>query len=79
MEKHDLHHEFPEYETRIYELKVSDNHFRKIFDEYHHLNHQIHGIETTEVFTDDELNEMRKKRLLLKDHLLNIINPPKSL
>jgi uncharacterized protein len=32
MEKHDLHHEFPALEQKIHDLKVSDNHFRKLFD-----------------------------------------------
>lgn len=73
MEKHDLHHEFPQHESKIHDLKVSDRHFRKIFDEYHFIDKQIHGIESTQVFTDDELNEMRKRRLHLKDQLLNII------
>jgi uncharacterized protein YdcH (DUF465 family) len=73
MEKHDLHHEFPQHESKIHDLKVSDRHFRKLFDEYHFIDKQIHGIESTQVFTDDELNEMRKRRLHLKDQLLNII------
>lgn len=73
MEKHDLHHDFPQHESKIHDLKVSDRHFRKLFDEYHFIDKQIHGIESTQVFTDDELNEMRKRRLHLKDQLLNII------
>lgn len=73
MEKHDLHHEFPQYESQIHDLKVGNKHFRKIFDEYHHVNKQIHSVETSQIFTDDELNEMRKKRLNLKDELLKMI------
>lgn len=73
MEKHDLHHEFPQHESKIHDLKMNDKHFKKLFDEYHYINKQIHGVETTQVFTDDELNEMRKKRLHLKDQLLGII------
>jgi len=74
MEKHDLHHEFPQFESKIHDLKTSDKHFKKLFDDYHFIDKQIHGVETTQVFTDEELNEMRKKRLLLKDQLLTIIN-----
>lgn len=33
MEKHDLHHEFEKHDQRIHDLKISDNHFRKLFDE----------------------------------------------
>jgi uncharacterized protein YdcH (DUF465 family) len=73
MEKHDLHHEFPQYESKIHDLKVGDAHFRKLFDEYHFVNKQIHGIESSQIFTDDELNEMRMRRVHLKDELLKII------
>ena len=73
MEKHDLHHEFPQFESKIHDLKMNDNHFKKIFDEYHFIDKQIHGVESTQVFTDEELNEMRIKRLHLKDQLLGII------
>ena len=73
MEKHDLHHEFPQFEERIHDLKISDNHFRKLFNEYEDVNHKIHGIESTGVFTDDELNEMRLKRLHLKDELYEML------
>lgn len=73
MEKHDLHAELPQHNDRIHELKVSDNHFRKMFDEYHVTNKNIHSIETSGVFTDEELNDLRIKRLQLKDQLVKII------
>jgi len=77
MEKHDLHHEFPQHNDRIHELKVNDKHFRKMFDEYHDIDHKIHHIEGTEKFTDKELNELRLKRVQLKDQLLAIIEGKK--
>jgi uncharacterized protein YdcH (DUF465 family) len=73
MEKHDLHSEFPQYDEKIHELKVSDNHFRKLFDEYHDINKQIHHLESTNVFIDSELNTLRVKRLKLKDQLREIL------
>ena len=73
MENHDLHHEFAEYDTLIHELKISDNHFRKLFDEYHQVNKDIHRLESNEVYTDNELNELRSKRLHLKDNLYSIL------
>jgi uncharacterized protein YdcH (DUF465 family) len=72
-EKHDLRHEFPQHEERIHELKIENNHFRKLFDDYHHVNKDIHRLESTETYTDDELNRLRKRRLHLKDELLNMI------
>ncbi|MFT6318938.1 MAG: hypothetical protein ACJAWG_003599, partial [Candidatus Azotimanducaceae bacterium] len=45
LEKHDLHHEFPEYEEQIRRLKMSDAHFSRFFDEYHDSDHEVHRIE----------------------------------
>jgi uncharacterized protein YdcH (DUF465 family) len=75
MEKHDLHHEFPKHEERIHELKLTNNHFKKLFDEYHDVNKHIHSLEASEKFTDEELNKLRAKRLHLKDELFGIIEP----
>lgn len=67
---HDLIHEFPQHKEKIHVLKTSDNHFRKLFDEYHELDHAIHRHETdTEATTDDHLTELRLKRVHLKDEL----------
>jgi len=75
MEKHDLHHEFPQFDAKIHELKVSDPHFKKLFDEYHEENKAIHRIESGAVtVTDDTLNEHRIKRVHLKDELFAILS-----
>ncbi len=75
MEKHDLIHEFPEHKDAIHELKVSNNHFRRLFDEYHEVDHEVHRVETGAENTDDNtLTEFRKKRLQLKDELFAIIS-----
>lgn len=74
MEKHhDLYHEFPNLHDKIQDLKLNDGHFKKMFDEYHQLDHKIHGLESTEVYTDDELKDLRTKRAHLKDRLFEIL------
>jgi uncharacterized protein YdcH (DUF465 family) len=74
IEKHDLIHELPEYRERIHELKTSDQHFAKLFDEYHEVDHEIHRIEENIETTSDEYLEERKKlRLSLKDQLLEML------
>ena len=74
MEKHDLHHEFPQFEQKIHDLKISDNHFKRLFDEYHELDKEIYRIETGVENTSDEfLNKLRFKRVDLKDELYNIL------
>lgn len=74
MEKHDLRHEFPEYVDKIHDLKISDNHFRRLFDEYDEINKEIQRIETgIEPTSDQILNELRLKRVHLKDELFSML------
>ncbi|MCL1478461.1 MULTISPECIES: DUF465 domain-containing protein [unclassified Marinobacter] len=74
IEKHDLIHEFPEAKDTIHKLKMSDQHFAKLFEEYHDLQHEVHRIETeVETTSDDYLETQKKKRLNLKDQLSAII------
>ena len=73
-EKHDLIHELPEHRETIHNLKMTDNHFAKLFDEYHEVDHEVHRIETNVETTSDEyLEEKKKQRLHLKDELLKMI------
>ena len=71
---HDLIHELPEHKERIHQLKMSDKHFAKLYDEYNELDQQIlkmeEGFETP---SDDVLEEVKKKRLYLKDQLVEMI------
>ena len=73
-EKHDLIHELPEHRETIHNLKMTDNHFAKLFDEYHEVDHEVHRIETNiETTSDEYLEEKKKQRLHLKDELLKMI------
>lgn len=75
MEKHDLHHEFPEFDAKIATLKVANAHFKKLSEAYDEANHAVHRIESgAEHATDDVLTEFRKQRLLLKDELYAILS-----
>ncbi len=74
MEKHDLHHEFPQFDEKIHELKLSNAHFRKLFEEYHEVNKAAHRFETgAENVSDEVLNDYRMKRVHLKDQLYAIL------
>ena len=73
-EKHDLLHELPEYKERIHELKISNHHFTKLFNEYDELDHLVRRCETEiEVHADDYVQGLKKRRLALKDELLKIL------
>jgi len=73
-EKHDLHHEFPEYEAEIHHLKMKNSHFSRFFKEYDEVAHEItriqQGIENP---SDDYTESLKKKRLFLKDELYFMI------
>ncbi|PID49788.1 MAG: GTP-binding protein [Proteobacteria bacterium] len=70
-EAHDLLHEFPEHKDRIHELKMENTHFARLFEEYNELDHQLHRIQQCiETPSDEVVEELKKKRLQLKDELL---------
>ena len=73
-EKHDLLHEFPEHRELIHQLKMTNSHFARLFDDYDEIEHEVHRIEQGVETTSDEYLELqKKKRLHLKDELLAII------
>jgi len=73
-EKHDLVHELPEHRDTIHKLKTTDQHFARLFDEYHEVDHEVHRIETgVENTSDQYLDERKKLRLYLKDQLFQMI------
>ena len=67
---HDIAHEFPEYSEKMRDLKMTDAHFAKLFNEYDEDNHAIKKYELGgAVISDEALEIMKKKRLILKDQI----------
>jgi hypothetical protein len=67
---HELHEEFPELADKIHELKTADEHFERLFEDYHEVNRAVHRAETDiEPASDEHIEEMRKTRVRLKDEL----------
>jgi len=74
IEKHDLHHEFPEFKDEIRQLKMNNAHFSRLFTDYHATDHEIHRIEQGVENTSDEyLEQCKLKRLVLKDELFGML------
>lgn len=72
---HELVEELPEYKERIHELKTNDAHFSRLFDDYHDVNREIHRAEAAGLnITDDHHEELKRKRLHLKDQLSTILH-----
>ena len=67
---HELREDFPEYADKIHDLKVNDARFRKLSEDYHEVNREVHRIEIGEehVSTGEE-EDIRKKRMALKDEI----------
>ena len=69
-EQHDLHHEFPEFEKEIHDLKMTDGHFKRLFADYDELAHKMVRIQQNiETPSDDFIESLKIKRLHLKDEL----------
>ena len=74
IEHHDLRHEFPEHADRIHELKMTDEQFRVLFDQYHALDREVRRIELDIQPTGDEyLEERKRERVRLKDALYSML------
>ncbi len=74
VEHHDLHHEFPELTDVIHALKTHHNHFAKLFDEYHHVTKEVERLEEEDIPVGDyTIEDMKKKRVKLKDELYHMI------
>jgi len=75
----DIHHpfvsEFPEHRETIRHLRLSDNRFRQMFEEYHLVDDTICRFEEEiEFATDQEIDELKFKRAKLKDALYTAVS-----
>ncbi len=73
-EHHDLVHEFPEFREKIHTLKMTNEHFKHLFDEYHKIDRETYRVEyNIEPRNDCALEDLKKRRLGLKDQLFQIL------
>lgn len=71
---HELHEEFPEAAQVLHRLKTEDPHFARLAEEYHAVNREVHRIETDVTpAADDVLENLKKKRLNLKDKIAALL------
>ncbi len=72
---HEIAAEFPEFKDRIHELKIADAHFRRLYDEYHNVNREVHRIEAAGLnVTDEHYEEVKRNRMRLKDDIYGMLN-----
>ena len=71
---HTLGEEFPGQLDAIHALKATDERFARILVEYDEVNDRIHRTETrVEPVSDDHEEELRKRRLALKDAIASAL------
>lgn len=69
-ESHNLAEEMPEFKDKIHELKMNDAHFARLFEEYNEVDKELLRIaEEIETPSDDVIEQLKKKRISLKDEL----------
>lgn len=73
IDNHSLLNEFPEYKDKIHHLKLNNHHFARLADEYHDVDKEVHRIEQDFSTSDQYLEELKKKRLMLKDEIYQIL------
>jgi uncharacterized protein YdcH (DUF465 family) len=72
---HELAEEFPGHVDKMHELKQSDAHFARLFDEYHEINRAVHRAETNiEPMETLAETDLRKQRAHLKDEIWHILS-----
>ena len=53
---------------------MNDNHFAKLFDEYHELDSEIHKLEeNNQPVTDEYFESLKIRRVHLKDQLFSLV------
>jgi uncharacterized protein YdcH (DUF465 family) len=65
---------FPEYRDLITKLKTTDHHFTRLFDRHNTLDQKIKNMEShITPGTHEEIEVMKKEKLMLKDQLYAIL------
>lgn len=70
---------FPEYRDLISKLKTSDHHFTRLFDQHNDLDQRIKNMENhIALGTYEEIEVLKKEKLMLKDRLYSILKKASS-
>jgi uncharacterized protein YdcH (DUF465 family) len=73
-EHHDLLHEFPEFRDKIHELKMSNPEFAELYKQYEETDQEVYRVEEGfETPSDEYTEELKKKRVMLKDQLYALL------
>lgn len=71
---HELEQEFPDLKDTIHRLRSADTHFSRLCEEYKQIDSEVSRIEEENApVTDFDLEDMKKRRLKLKDELYAVL------
>lgn len=71
---------FPEYRDLITQLKTTDHHFTRLFEQHNVLDQKIKNMESRiEAGTHEEIEILKKEKLHLKDQLYVILKGASAL
>jgi len=70
---------FPEYRELISQLKVNDRHFDSLFSKHNELDQKIQHMEAyIEPASYEDVEILKKKKLLLKDEIYGLLKKASS-
>lgn len=65
---------FPEFRDKITELKTTDHHFTRLFDQHNALDQEVKNMEASITpATHDAIEKLKKEKLAIKDQLYAIL------
>ena len=65
---------FPEYRELISQLKTTDRHFLNLFDKHNELDQRVKNMEAhIEPASHEDIESLKKKKLLLKDEIYELL------
>ena len=65
---------FPEYRDLITQLKTTDRHFLRLFDQHNELDPKIKNMEAAiSSASHEEIERLKKEKLSLKDQLYSVL------
>lgn len=65
---------FPEYRDLISQLKTTDHHFNRLFEQHNAVDQRVKNMESRiEVGTHEDIEILKKEKLLLKDQIYALL------
>lgn len=65
---------FPEYRDLISQLKTTDHHFNRLFEQHNAVDQKVKNMESRiEVGTHEDIETLKKEKLLLKDQIYALL------